>query len=40
MLTGMSSNGSQSLTALSFAEGNTATTIEFEDAPNDPRRLT
>ncbi len=36
MLTGMSSDGSQSVTVLSFAEGNTATTIEFEGAPNDP----
>ena len=36
MLTGMSSDGSKSVTVLSFAEGNTATTIEFEGAPNDP----
>jgi hypothetical protein len=35
MLTGMSSNG-QSVTVLSFAEGNTATTIEFAGAAKDP----
>jgi hypothetical protein len=36
MLTGMSSDGSRSVTVLSFAEGNTATTIEFAGAPKDP----
>lgn len=36
MLTGMSSDGSQSVTVLSFAQGNTATTIEFEGTPTDP----
>ncbi|HTI74855.1 MAG TPA: hypothetical protein VL634_07655 [Mycobacterium sp.] len=36
MLTGMSSDGSQSVTLLSFAEGNTATTIEFAGAAKDP----
>ena len=36
MLTGMSPDGSKSVTVLSFAEGNTATTIEFAGAPNDP----
>jgi hypothetical protein len=36
MLTGKSSDGSQSVTLLSFAEGNTATTIEFAGAANDP----
>jgi hypothetical protein len=36
MLTGMSPDGSKSVTVLSFAEGNTATTIEFAGAPKDP----
>jgi hypothetical protein len=36
MLSGMSPDGSRSVTVLSFAQGNTATTIEFEGAPNDP----
>jgi hypothetical protein len=36
MVTGMSPNGAQSVTVLSFAEGNTATTIEFAGAANDP----
>jgi hypothetical protein len=36
MLTGMSPDGSRSVTVLSFAEGNTATTIEFAGAPEDP----
>jgi hypothetical protein len=36
MLTGMSPDGSKSVTVLSFAEGNTATTIEFDGAPKDP----
>ncbi len=36
MVSGMSPDGSQSITVLSFAEGNTATTIAFEGAPKDP----
>ena len=36
MVTGMSPDGSKSVTVLSFAEGNTATTIEFAGAPKDP----
>jgi len=36
MLTGMSPDGSKAVTVLSFAEGNTATTIEFAGAPKDP----
>jgi hypothetical protein len=36
MLTGMSPDGSKSVTLLSFAEGNAATTIEFAGAPKDP----
>jgi hypothetical protein len=36
MLTGMSSDGTKSMTVLSFTEGNTATTIEFVGAANDP----
>lgn len=36
MVSGMSPDGSKSVTVLSFAEGNTATTIEFEGAPKDP----
>jgi hypothetical protein len=36
MLTGMSPDASKSVTVLSFTEGNTATTIEFDGAPNDP----
>ena len=36
MLTGMSADGSKSVTVLSFTEGNTATTIEFAGAPKDP----
>ncbi|MFG1931730.1 hypothetical protein ACGFK1_13895 [Mycobacterium sp. NPDC048908] len=36
MLTGMSPDGSKSVTVLSFTEGNTATTIEFAGAANDP----
>jgi hypothetical protein len=36
MLTGMSPDGSKSVTVLSFAEGNTATTIEFDGAAKDP----
>jgi hypothetical protein len=36
MVSGMSPDGSKSVTVLSFAEGNTATTIEFDGAPKDP----
>jgi hypothetical protein len=36
MVSGMSSDGSKSVTVLTFAEGNTATTIEFTGAPKDP----
>ena len=36
MVSGMSPNGSQSVTVLSFTQGNAATTIEFAGAPNDP----
>ena len=36
MVTGTSPDGSKSVTVLSFAEGNTATTIEFAGAPRDP----
>jgi len=36
MVSGISPDGSKSVTVLSFAEGNTATTIEFEGAPKDP----
>ena len=36
MLTGMSPDAAKSVTVLSFAEGNTATTIEFAGAPKDP----
>jgi hypothetical protein len=32
----MSPDGSKSVTVLSFAEGNTATTIEFAGSPKDP----
>jgi hypothetical protein len=32
----MSPDASKSVTVLSFAEGNTATTTEFDGAPNDP----
>jgi len=35
-VTGMSPDGSRSVTVLSFVEGNTATTIEFSGAPKDP----
>jgi hypothetical protein len=35
-VSGMSPDGSKSVTVLSFAEGNTATTIEFTGAPKDP----
>jgi hypothetical protein len=33
----MSPDGSKSVSVLSFAEGNTATTIEFDGTPKDPR---
>jgi hypothetical protein len=36
LVSGMSPDGSKSVTVLSFAEGNTATTIEFDGAPKDP----
>jgi hypothetical protein len=36
MVSGMSPSGSQSVTVLSFTQGNAATTIEFAGAPNDP----
>ena len=32
----MSPDGSKSVTVLSFAEGNTATTLEFDGAAEDP----
>jgi hypothetical protein len=35
-VSGMSPDGTQSVTVLSFAEGNAATTIEFDGPPNDP----
>jgi hypothetical protein len=35
-VSGMSPDGSRSVTVLAFAEGNAATTIEFTGAPNDP----
>jgi hypothetical protein len=36
MVAGMSTDGSKSVTVLSFGQGNTATTIEFDGAPKDP----
>jgi hypothetical protein len=36
MLTGMSPDGTKSVTVLSFTEGNAAATIEFDGAPKDP----
>jgi hypothetical protein len=36
MLSGMSPDGTKSVTVLSFTQGNTATTIEFDGAPKDP----
>jgi hypothetical protein len=36
MVSGTSPDGSRSVTVLSFAEGNAATTIEFAGASNDP----
>jgi hypothetical protein len=35
-VSGMSPDGSKSVTVLSFAQGNAATTIEFDGAPRDP----
>jgi hypothetical protein len=36
IVSGTSPDGSKSVTVLSFVEGNTATTIEFDGAPKDP----
>jgi hypothetical protein len=36
MVSGMSPDGTKSVTVLSFTEGDAATTIEFDGAPNDP----
>lgn len=36
MVTGMSSDGSKSVTVLTFTEGNAAAMIEFTGAPKDP----
>ncbi|WP_006243830.1 hypothetical protein [Mycolicibacterium tusciae] len=36
MVTGTSPDGTESVTVLSFTEGNVATTIEFEGPANDP----
>lgn len=36
MVTGTSPDGTESVTVLSFTEGNVATTIEFDGPPNDP----
>jgi len=36
MVSGTSMGGPESVTVLSFTEGNVATTIEFEGPPNDP----
>jgi hypothetical protein len=36
MVSGMSPDGVQSVTVLTFTEGNAATTIEFDGPPNDP----
>ena len=36
MVSGMSPDGSKSVTVLSFTQGNAATTIEFDGAPKDP----
>lgn len=36
MVTGTSPDGTESVTVLTFTEGNTATTIEFDGPPNDP----
>jgi hypothetical protein len=36
MVSGVSPDGAKSVTMLSFAQGNAATTIEFDGAPKDP----
>ena len=36
LVTGTSPDGTESVTVLTFTEGNTATTIEFDGPPNDP----
>ncbi|MDT7765708.1 MAG: hypothetical protein QOC63_5128 [Mycobacterium sp.] len=36
MVSGVSPDGSKSVTVLSFTQGNAATTIEFDGAPKDP----
>lgn len=36
MVTGTSPDGTESVAVLTFTEGNTATTIEFDGPPNDP----
>lgn len=36
MLSGTSPDGTESVTVLTFTEGNTATTIEFDGPPTDP----
>ena len=36
MVSGMSPDGSKSVTVLTFTQGNAATTIEFDGAPKDP----
>ena len=36
MVSGTSPDGTQSVTVLTFTQGNTATTIEFDGPPNDP----
>jgi hypothetical protein len=36
MVSGMSPDGSKSVTVLSFTQGNAATTIEFDGAAKDP----
>jgi hypothetical protein len=36
MVSGMSPDGTKFVTVLSFSQGNTATTIEFDGPPNDP----
>jgi hypothetical protein len=36
MLSGTSPDGTQSVTVLTFTQGNAAATIEFDGPPNDP----
>ncbi len=36
MVSGTSPDGTESVTVVTFTEGNTATTIEFGGPPNDP----